>query len=113
MYNPKTEVFAKLKTLGYTCVQGSQAVFNSVPTITFSVGDNVPRYTLNKEISASDIEIVVDIWANDSVSASSVAKKVELAMREIDYLLTYSADIPFPEGSLYHTQMRFGAVKTK
>lgn len=111
MYNPKTEVYNKLKALGYTCIQGNQATFTQVPAITFNVADNVPRYGIDKEISSSEVEIIVDIWTNDSVTGSSVAQQVEAAMREIDYLLTYSADIPYPEGSLYHIQMRFGAIK--
>ena len=111
MYNPKTEIYNALKDLGYACKQGNQDTFNSVPAITFTIGENVPQYTLNKEVSASNIQAIVDIWADDSITASRIAGEAELAMRNIDYLLTYSADIPFPAGSLFHIQMRYDAIK--
>lgn len=111
IYNPKTEVYSALSELGYACTQGSQAVFNDVPAITFSVTGNEPVYSLGKHIDGSRIEITVDIWANDSVTASNVAKEAELAMRNIDYLLTYFADVPSPQGALYHINMRFDGIK--
>lgn len=111
LFNPKKEIYSVLNSLGYSCTQGSQAVFNSVPAVTFRIGDNVPQYDLDKEILGSNIEVVVDVFANDSVKASSVAKEVEIAMRSIDYLLTYLADVPSPEGSLYHINMRFDGIK--
>ena len=111
LYNPKKEVYTALKALGYSCIQGSQAVFNNVPAITFNIGDNVPTYDLEKDIAKFDVEMNVDVWADDSVTASRVAKEVEMAMRGIDYLLTYLADIPSPEGALYHIAMRYDAIK--
>ena len=118
MYNPKPEVYDALKALGYTCSQSRQAVFekDKLPAITFTVGNNVPDYCIDKEVAASNVEIVVDVWANESATASRVAGEAEAAMREIDYLQTYCADIPpdlETEGSLYHIQLRFDAVKVK
>ena len=118
MFNPKPEVFKALKKLGYYCSQGRQAVFekNNLPAITFTVGNNVPNYCIDKEVASSDVEIVVDVWANESAIASRIAGEAEAAMREIDYLQTYCADIPpdlETEGSLYHIQLRFDAVKVK
>ncbi len=111
LYNPKKEVYTALKALGYTCVQGNQAIFNKTPAITFNIGDNVPTYDLEKDIAKFDVEMNVDVWADDSVTASRVAKEVESAMRGIDYLMNYLADIPRPEGALYHIAMRFDAIK--
>lgn len=111
LFNPKTEVYSTLSSLGYACTQGSQDVFNEVPAITFSVTGNEPIYDLGKHIDGSNVEITVDIWANDSVTASSIAKEAEVAMRNIDYLLTYLADVPSPQGALYHINMRFDGIK--
>ena len=111
-FNPKPEIYAKLRTLGYNCIQGSQETFKSVPAITFSIADKSARYELDKTPSAYDIEATVDVWANDSVTTSRIAEEVETAMRDIDYLLTFSSDVASPEGCLTHTTMRFSAVKT-
>ena len=111
MFSPKSEIFSKLKSLGYACSQGSQAVFNETPAITFRIGDNSPRYTLENEISVQDVEAIVDIFADESVIASGILTEVEKAMREIGYRLTYSADVPSPEGALHHTNCRFAAIK--
>lgn len=110
-FNPKPEIFTALKALGYTCLQGSQETFSKVPAITFSIGDKSARYELDNTPSAYDVEVVVDVWANDSVTTSRIANEVEVAMRGIDYRLTYSADVAAPEGTLCHTSLRFAAVK--
>lgn len=111
MYNVKPEIYEKLKSLGYSCSQGSQSVFNKTPAITFRIGNNTPRYVLGNKISVQDVEVIVDIYADDSVTLSRIASEVEAAMREIDYRLTYSADVPSPQGALYHANCRFAAIK--
>lgn len=111
MYNPKKEIYQILSSLGYACSQGNQATFKEVPAITFTIGSNQPRYDLSKAVTASDIEVVVDVWANESVTTSRIASEAEAAMREHDYLLSFSSDIPAPEGCLHHYQMRFGGIK--
>ena len=110
-YNPKPEIYAKLKSLGYACIQGNQETFTKVPAITFTLGNKSARYELDKNPSAYDVEVVVDVWANDSVTASGIVDEVEAAMLDIDYLLTYSTDVPAPDGCLYHTNLRFSAIK--
>ena len=111
IYNPKKEVYNTLSHLGYSCTQGNQSVFNQTPAITFYISDNNPQYSLEKNIMGNFIEITVDVWGDDSVTTSRVAQETEQAMRGIDYLLTYLADIPRPEGALYHIQMRFEGIK--
>lgn len=111
LYMPKEEVYTALNALGYSCTQGSQSVFNETPAITFYISDNSPTYDLDKKIVGQEVEMTVDVWGDDSVTTTSVAQEAEDAMREIDYLLTYLADIPSPEGALYHIQMRFVGIK--
>lgn len=113
MFNPKTEIFQALSaiSLDYTVMQGTQAEFNSTPAITYWIGDNSPEYDLSKAIAKQDIEVVVDVFADDSITVSRIVGEVEAAMREIDYLLTTSTDVPNPEGALYHANLRFSAVK--
>lgn len=112
MFLPKTQIYNALKELGYYCHQGSQAVFsdNEVPAITFRIDNNSVNLDLDKDIRSQDIQAVVDIWADDSLTASEILSKVEEAMRGIDYQMTYSADVPSPEGCLFHIQCRFSTV---
>lgn len=112
MYTPKTQIYTKLKALGYYCHQGAQAVFadNEVPAITFRVDNNSVNLDLDNEIASQDIDVVVDIWADDSVTASRILSETEGAMRELGYRLTYSADVPSPEGCLFHINCRFVTV---
>ena len=51
MYQPKEEVYKALKSLGYACQQGSQAIFTKVPVITFWIGSNNPEYNLDNQIA--------------------------------------------------------------
>ncbi len=112
MYNPKPTIYAVLSALGYACMQTSQNVFSEVPAITFDISDNAPDYDLDVNITAQKVIVTVDVWADDSVTTSSIAAEVEAAMREIDYLLTSSLDVPAPEGCLFHYQLRFSGTKT-
>lgn len=109
MYIPKPQVYEALKALGYYCHQGAQAVFadDEVPAITFRVDNNSANLDLDNEIASQDIEVVIDVWADDSPTASKILSETEEAMRKIGYRLSYSADVPSPEGSLAHINCRF------
>lgn len=112
MFLPKSQIYETLKALGYYCQQSSQSVFadDETPAITFRLNDNSVNLNLDNQISSQEIEVNVDIWTDDSVTGSRILSEVEEAMRSIGYRMTYSADIPFPEGSLYHTNCRFNTV---
>ena len=86
MYQPKEEIYKVLKSLGYACQQGSQAIFT---------------------------EVVVDIFTNKSTDLSRILSEVEAKMRTINYRLVHSVDVPNPEGTLFHSNCRFSAVKFK
>lgn len=113
MYTPKTEVYNTLKALGYHCLQGSQATFNDgeVPAITFRIGSQSAELDHDLAIGAESVEMIVDIWADDSVTATRILSEVVDAMREIHYRLTYSADVPAPTGALFHTTARFTTIR--
>ena len=53
-----------------------------------------------------DIEIIVDIWAEDSVTASTVLSQVEDIMRRNNYIMSFSNDVP-NIGNLFHINNRF------
>lgn len=110
MILPKAQIQSTLAALGYTTKQSSQDSVTEAPAITFRIDDNAPEYDLDNKITAQSIVATVDIWADNSVMASTILTEVEGAMRGINYQLTYSADIPRPTGALFHIQCRFEAL---
>lgn len=113
MFNPKKEVYTALKTLGYPVMQGSQAVIAETPCITFSVQGNGVNLDLDNDITHQEVIIGVDIWADDSITASDILAKVEAKMRGIFYRMTNSLDVPNPDPSLFHTACSFRATKLR
>lgn len=106
MYLPKTDVYNSLKTLPYFVSQTQPTIFTDLPAIVFKVGNNGVSTDLDGEISSQDIEIQVDIWAEDSVTASTVLSQVEEIMRSNFYIMSFSNDVP-NVSNLYHTVCRF------
>ena len=106
MYLPKTDVYNSLKALPYFVAQTQPAVFTELPAVIFTVGNNAITADLDGAILSQDIEIQVDIWAEDSVTASLVLSKVEEIMRSNQYIMSYSNDVP-NAGNLYHVVNRF------
>lgn len=106
MYLPKSEVYKSLKELNYYVSQTQPATFNELPAIIFNVGNNSIDVDLDNEILSQDLEIIVDIWAEDSVTASTVLSQVEEIMRKNLYNMSYSKDVP-NNGNLYHIYNRF------
>ena len=106
MYLPKKDIYEKLNTLDATVMQYQPTVFNNLPVITFKINDNTPNLFLDNTIAYQNIEVQIDIWANDSVSASNLLSQVEETMREDFYQMTYSADVP-NVGDIYHIVTRF------
>lgn len=113
MFLPKSEIYEALKALGYYCLQGAQATFNDdqIPAITLRIDNNSINLDLDNDISSQDITVTVDIWADDSNTASKILSQAEEAMRAVGYRMTYSADIPSPKGALFHIQCRFSGIK--
>ena len=106
MYLPKADLYSSLKTLGYYVSQTQPTTFTDTPTITFSVGNNAVSADLDGSISSQDIEVQIDIWADDSVTASAVLAQVEELMRSNLYIMSFSNDVP-NAGNLYHIVCRF------
>lgn len=111
LFNPKPEIFNKLRELGYPVVQSSKNVFNEVPALTYRIDGNATDYDLDNDIASQEITVTVDIWANDSVTASSILAEAEAKMRELKYRLNTSLDVPSPEGALYHINATFVGLR--
>lgn len=106
MYLPKTDVYNSLKTLNYFVSQTQPTIFTDLPAIIFSVGNNGVTPDLDGNILSQDIEIQIDIWAEDSVTASTILSQVEELMRSNLYIMSYSNDVP-NVSNLYHIVCRF------
>lgn len=106
MYLPKTDVYNSLKELPYHVSQTQPAIFTDLPAIIFSVGNNAVYTDLDGEIASQDIEIQIDIWAEDSVTASTVLSQVEEIMRSNLYIMSFSNDVP-NVSNLHHIVSRF------
>ncbi len=106
MYLPKSDIYNSLKQLNYYVSQTRPSEFTELPAIIFSVGNNSINTDLDNNILSQDIEIIVDIWAEDSVTASKVLSQVENIMRINLYNMSFSSDVP-NSGNLYHINNRF------
>ena len=106
MYLPKTDVYNSLKALPYYVSQTQPAIFTDLPAIIFSVGNNSINLDLDNNITSQDIEIQVDVWAEDSVTASTVLSQVEEIMRSNLYIMSFSNDVP-NVSNLFHIVNRF------
>lgn len=106
MYLPKSDIYSSLKELNYYVSQTQPNVFNELPAIIFSVGDNVTNLDLDNNIISQDLEVQVDIWTEDSLTGSKVLSEVEEVMRTNLYRMSYSNDVP-NNGNLFHIVSRF------
>lgn len=111
MYLPKTDIYNNLKTINdnYYVAQYQPPTFNTLPAIIFRVGSNTINTDLDNTIASQDIEIILDIYANDSITASNVLSEVENTLRNMEYRMTYSSDIP-NIGNLHHINARFYTI---
>jgi len=109
MYLPKTDIYNSLKTLNYYVSQTQPPTFNDLPAIIFRLGNNAVNLDLNNNIISQDIEVIIDIWAEDSVTASNVLSQVEEIMRQLGYNMSFSSDIP-NTGNLFHINSRFTTI---
>jgi len=109
MYLPKTDIYNSLNKLPYYVAQTQPPTFEDLPAIIFRVGNNDINVDLDNIIISQDIEIIIDIWAEDSVTASNVLSQVEETMRQIGYIMSFSSDIP-NTGNLFHINNRFTTI---
>lgn len=109
MYLPKSDVYNSLKELNYYVSQTQPAQFNELPAIIFKVGNNAINTDLDNNILSQDLEVQIDIWAEDSVTASTVLSQVEETMRSNLYNMSFSNDVP-NISNLFHIVSRFTKV---
>lgn len=112
MQTPNVDIYNQLNTISGVASVGrtNQNVFVDFPALTYMVVQNQIERDLDNEIAGQTIEVVVDIWSETSVGASDLLVEVEAKMRELDYTLTFSGDVPNPNEDIYHMTSRFRRV---
>jgi hypothetical protein len=76
------------------------------PIITYEIANNILNACLDKTAGKQDTEITIDIWTNSSEEGEILLEKLEETMRENNWLITFSMDIPDPDG-ICHINSRF------
>lgn len=111
MYLPKHDIYTALSTIpSVTVLQGSQKTIVNVPAITFFISDNTTELDLSNEISNQNIEVTIDIWAQNSTDADGLLTQIETNIRALGYRLSYCTDVPDPE-NICHINTRFSGIK--
>lgn len=65
---------------------------------------------LSKNILYQDITFTIDIWGDTSSQCSDVLDKMESLLRDNNYKLTYSADVPNTDKNVRHIANRFTLI---
>lgn len=112
MDTPNTAIYNALLTVtGVKKVaKPSSNVFTELPTLTYSVQNNVAQRNLNNEIVSQNQVCTIDIWSATSTGATDILVLVEAKMRELFFNLDFSGEIPNPNNDVYHISCRFSAT---
>lgn len=114
MINLNKNIFNKLneiKELGI--VKGVNysypEIFSKLPCITFYEANNsIVKFAEDDEY-LSEINYVIDIWAETYEQINNIAIKVNEKLKEIDFIKEVSYDVPSEE--IKHKFMRFKTIK--
>lgn len=110
----KQEVYNLLKEIapqGVTVRQSSQGVDSILPALTFSALNIANNRDLDGEIISRDVSVQIDVWADNSPQASSLEAIVEEAMRQADWGMSGSQDVPDSNPKVYHKMLTFDTIK--
>ncbi len=110
LYEPKASFYTLLESIGDS---EEVVVYNDRPevlteidskvVVTFSLLNNGAILTLDKNIGVQDIEFKVDVYAKDSVTCGEWLTTIEGVLRENDYRMVFSSDVPDPDGYSHRT----------
>lgn len=110
----KTEIYALLQAAaptGVTVRQSSQGVAAVIPAITFMGLNIANNRDLSGAIYSREVSVQIDVWANDSPTASSLEDTVEEAMRAAGWGMSGSQDIADSDPAIYHKMLTFDTIK--
>ncbi len=107
MYNPRPDVVAWLQEAGINVTKQSQNVFNELPIVTYYVIGQSNTNTLDREIGSTKVAIQIDIYSDEGPQGSALLQQIEAALRQKNYELKFSSDVPNPDETLNHITARF------
>jgi len=93
MTEPKSEIYTILSGLG-NAYQMRMGVTRDMPCYIYQVIGNVPVYSLDKQVEYQNIEVAIDIYAEDSEGSGGLLTTLVDTMLINNYRMTYCADIP-------------------
>lgn len=109
MVEPKADIYSILSSIsGAVAYQSRPGIVKELPCFIFYVWDNVPVYSLDKQIGYQDIDVVIDIFADTSKESGTLLNTLEAEMLENNYRLVSCTDIP--DDNLSHITTRFNLV---
>lgn len=115
LYEPKNDLYAILSGVEYSIgdvevLQRTQDQLSVIPCITFYTSDNSAILELSKEIAHQEIEVTIDFFGNSSIETGAMLSEADEALREGGYALTFSTDLPDPDG-FHHISTRYKLIK--
>lgn len=92
--------------------QSRPSKIEKFPCITFYISDDVPMYTLDKQLNHEVVEVTVDIWTRNSRDGSLIKTELEEVMRESNFRLVNSRDVPDPDEKVRHIINLFNFISS-
>ena len=104
----KATVYGVLSTItGVKVILSTQSTPASFPTVAYAVSDNRNTISLEGEHLTQNAEVVIDIFAKSSTSASATLAQVDDKFRSIGWYQTFMQDVPDPDAEIYHINARY------
>lgn len=104
----KATVYNALSTItGVKVILSTQSTPAVFPTVAYAVSDNQNTVDLDGNHVAQLTEIVIDVFAKSSTSASTTIGKADDKLRAIGFHMTFMADVPDPDAEIYHINARY------
>ena len=92
MKEPKSEIYTILSGLG-SAYQMKSGVTRDMPCYIYEVTGNSPIYSMDKKVVYQNIEVTIDIYAENSKGSGVLLTTLVDTMLESNYRMTYSSDI--------------------
>ena len=92
MKEPKSEIYTILSGLG-SAYQMQSGVTRDMPCYIYEVTGNSPIYSMDKKVVYQNIEVTIDIYAENSKGSGVLLTTLVDTMLESNYRMVYSSDI--------------------
>lgn len=94
MDEPKSKIYTILSGIeGATTYQMRPRVVEDIPCFMYSVTGDTPVYSLDKEVEYQNIEVSIDIFAENSQTSGSLLATLVETMLTNNYRMTFCTDV--------------------